>query len=87
MPLDIPDLDAVTPDRVAERLEVFAAYYLPGAEDTLVNDSITPVNVFRTVFRQYFQADLSPLPDKNYWSSGRQLFKFTRVHREHPSSE
>jgi hypothetical protein len=81
MPLDIPDIDSVTPDRVAERLGVFAAYYLPGTERAIIHDSITPVNVFRIVFRQYFQADLSPLPDETYWSSGRQLFRFTRVHR------
>jgi hypothetical protein len=81
MPLEIPDLQAVTPDRVMERAEVFAAYYLPGASRDVIYDSITPVNVFRTLFRQYFQADLSPLPDKTYWSPGRALFRFTRVNR------
>lgn len=81
MPLHIPDLDAVTPDRVAERADVFAAYYLPGADGAIVYDSITPVNVFRTVFRQYFRADLAPLPDKTYWSPGTHLFEFTRVNR------
>jgi hypothetical protein len=83
MPLHIPDLDAVTPDRVAERHDVFAAYYLPGTNGGTIYDSITPVNVFRTVFREYFQADLAPLPDKTYWSPGTQLFKFTRVNRGH----
>jgi hypothetical protein len=83
MPLHIPDLDAVTADRVAERADVFAAYYLPGADRGIVDDSITPVNVFRTVFRQYFQADLAPLADKTYWSPGTHLFKFTRVNRGH----
>lgn len=83
MPLHIPDVDAVTPDRVAERADVFAAYYLPGAAGGIVYDSITPVNVFRTVFRQYFRADLPPLPDKTYWSPGAQMFKFTRVNRGH----
>ena len=83
MPLHIPDVDAVTPDRVVERTDVFAAYHLPGADGGIVYDSITPVNLFRTVFRQYFQADLAPLPDKTYWSPGTQLFKFTRVNRGH----
>jgi hypothetical protein len=87
LPLHIPDVDAVTPDRVAERADVFAAYYLPGADGGIVYDSITPVNVFRTVFRQYFQADLAPLPDKTYWSPETQLFKFTRVNRGHPWQE
>jgi hypothetical protein len=79
MPLHIPDLDKVTPDRIAERAHLFAAYYLPGADKGIVHDSISPVNVFRTVFRHYFEADLPPLPDKTYWSPGTNLFKFTRV--------
>jgi hypothetical protein len=74
-----PDIHQASPDRVAERADVFAAYYLPGVDDGIIQDSITPVNVFRTVFRKYFQADLPPLPDKTYWSSGARLFKFTRV--------
>jgi hypothetical protein len=78
-----PDVDHVSPDRVTERADVFAAYYLPGADGGIIYDSITPVNVFRAVFREYFQADLPPLPDKTYWSSGAQLFKFTRVNRGH----
>jgi hypothetical protein len=83
-PLHIPDVDAVTPDRIAERTDVFAAYYLPGADAGIVYDSITPVNVFRSVFRQYFKADLAPLPDKTYWSPETKPFKFTRVNRGHP---
>ena len=81
MPLHIPEVEGVTADRVAERADVFAAYYLPGADGEIIYDSITPVNVFRTVFRQYFRADLAPLPDKTYWSPGTNLFKFTRVNR------
>lgn len=75
----IPDIRAVTSDRLAERADIFAAYYLPGADPAIVYDSITPVNVFRTVFRQYFKAALEPLPDKTYWSSGAHPFAFTRV--------
>ena len=76
-----PDVDQAEPERVAIRADVFAAYYLPGAASGIIHDSITPVNVFRTVFRQYFRADLPPLPDKTYWSPGVQMFKFTRVNR------
>ena len=75
----IPDIRGVTSDRLAERADIFAAYYLPGADPTIVYDSITPVNVFRTVFRQYFKAALEPLSDETYWSSGARPFKFTRV--------
>jgi hypothetical protein len=86
----IPDLAEVTPDRVAERADIFAAYYLPGADPGIIYDSITPVNVFRTVFRAYFAAPLDLLPDETYWSPARQPYKFTRVRlrraRKGPSS-
>lgn len=75
----IPELAEVTPDRVAERVDVFAAYYLPGTDASIVYDSITPVNVFRTVFRAYFEAPLDILPDRTYWSSATRPFEFTEV--------
>jgi hypothetical protein len=87
MPLHIPAIDAVTLDRAAERADIFAAYYLPGADGSIVDDSISPVNVFRMVFREYFQADLQPLPDKTYWSPGTELFQFTRVQDGRPRPE
>jgi hypothetical protein len=87
MPLHIPALDAVTPDRAAERADIFAAYYLPGAAASIVGDSISPVNVFRTIFREYFQADLPPLPDMTYWSPGTEVFRFTRVQNGRPSPQ
>jgi hypothetical protein len=87
MPLHIPAIDAVTPDRAAERADVFAAYYLPGADASIVGDSISPVNVFRMIFREYFQADLPPLPDMTYWSPGTEVFRFTRVQNGRPSPQ
>jgi hypothetical protein len=80
LPLHIPEVHAVTPDRVAERAHVFAAYHLPGADRDVVYDSITPVNVFPIVFRQYFNANLGRLPDKTFWSPGTNPFEFTRVY-------
>jgi hypothetical protein len=87
MPLHIPAIDAVTPDRAAERADIFAAYYLPGADASIVGDSISPVNVFRMIFREYFQADLPPLPDMTYWSPGTEVFRFTRVQNGRPSPQ
>jgi len=87
MPLHIPDLELVTPDRIAERMDIFAAYYLPGASKEIIYDSITPVNVFRTVFRQYFQSDLAPLPDVSYWSPWSNIFQLTKVSHAHRGTE
>ena len=63
IPLHVPDVDAVTPDRIAERAYVFAAYYLPGTDHGIVNDHC-PVDLFPTVFRHYFRAALPQLADK-----------------------
>jgi hypothetical protein len=79
----IPDMAKVTPDRIAERADIFAAYYLPGVDPRVVYDSISPVNVFRIVFRAYFGAPLERLPDETYWSSVALPFKFTHVERGH----
>jgi hypothetical protein len=79
MGFHIPEASSVTPDRLAERADIFAAYYLPGADPQIVSDSITPVNVFRVVFRHYFQADLNPLPDETYWSPQTAQLKLTRI--------
>jgi hypothetical protein len=81
MVAQIPDMAKVTPDRIAERADIFAAYYLPGVDPRVVYDSISPVNVFRTVFRAYFGAPLERLPDETYWSSVALPFKFTHVER------
>jgi hypothetical protein len=73
----IPDLQGLPPERVAERLSVFAAYHLPGV--SALPDSITPVNAMRLVLDQYIGADLPPLEDRSYWSPRSYPFRFTRV--------
>jgi hypothetical protein len=75
----IPDLPGVPPERVAERLSVFAAYHLPGISE--IPDTITPVNAMRVVLRQYLGADLPALEDRSYWSPRSYPFRFTRVTR------
>jgi hypothetical protein len=77
----IPDLSRVTPNRIAERADIFAAYYLPGVDPSIIYDSITSVNVFRTVFRAYFGAPLDRLPDETYWSPTAHPLQSTRVER------
>jgi hypothetical protein len=76
----ILDLAHTSPDRVAERARLFAAYYLPGAPQSAVSDSITPVNVFRVVFNQYFSARLPLLPNRTYWSSADRPYRFVQLH-------
>jgi hypothetical protein len=45
---------------------ILAAFSLPGVPDSVLYPTITPVNVFRLVLDQYFDAGLPLLPDRNY---------------------
>jgi hypothetical protein len=76
----ILDLAHTPPDRAAERARLFAAYYLPGAPKSAIYDSITPVNVFRVVFNKYFDARLPHQPNRTYWSSAAEPYRFTELH-------
>ncbi|MEN8173742.1 MAG: hypothetical protein ABFS03_12800, partial [Chloroflexota bacterium] len=48
------------------RIQNFAAIYLPNYEESLLYQDITPVNYFRVVFNSVFNADLPLLPDITY---------------------
>jgi hypothetical protein len=74
----LPSLDDVTPDRVTERISVFAAYAIPGLKER-VPATITPVNAMRLALRTALGLDLPALPDRSYWSSHRYPYDFIRV--------
>jgi len=44
------------------------AYYLPNGSKSLY-ETISPVNSFRVIFNEYFNADFELLEDKYYWES------------------
>jgi hypothetical protein len=55
------------------------AMYLPGVDEVLP-DTFTPVNTFRIVFRDYFAAELEPLPDRSFtWPNNEHLYDFRDV--------
>ena len=74
-----PALGDAGPERVAERTDIFAAYYLPGHPTGVVYDSITPVNVLPRIFNHYFDARIPLQPDATFWSTWDEPFKFTRI--------
>lgn len=49
-----------------ERFSIFAAYYLPGADPAAIPADVTPVNLFRIIFNEYFQTEL-PLLDRAHF--------------------
>ncbi len=52
---------------VKERFSPFAAYYLPGLDYDTIPSDITPVNLFRIIFNEYFGTDLPMLENKQYY--------------------
>ena len=80
-PLMCRSVDCVknTPEYLRIRLGNLVAMYLPGV-DTRLPDTFTSVNTFRTVFREYFGADLPPLPDRSFtWPDNDHIYDFGDV--------
>ena len=72
------DAERITPAQALERFGIFGAYYLPGAPD-LLGDTVTPVNVMRSVLRHYAGADLPPLEDRSFHATGERPYRFVAI--------
>ncbi|HEY3335030.1 MAG TPA: hypothetical protein VGK16_07295 [Candidatus Limnocylindrales bacterium] len=80
-PLACQSVDCVqtTPDYLRIRLGNLLAMYLPGVDERLP-DTYSSVNTFRTVFRDYFGADLPPLPDRSFtWPDNDHIYDFQDI--------
>ncbi len=51
-----------------ERFSPFAAYYLPNIDKNAIPSDITPVNLFRIIFNEYFETNLPLLENAYYFS-------------------
>ncbi|MDK1027708.1 MAG: sulfatase-like hydrolase/transferase [Anaerolineae bacterium] len=81
-------LDWDTPDKTClwERSAIFNAYYLPGLEPNVLTPDISPVNSFRIVLNEFFDAELELLPDKTYFTSHRLTRQIIDVTEQRDSS-
>jgi hypothetical protein len=71
--VDCPEVSA---EYAAIRFGVLNAMYLPGVDEQLPA-TFTTVNTFRTIFREYFGADLENLPDHSYtWPDNDHIYDF-----------
>ena len=61
------DFDSVANTCLPGRFAAFSAYYLPGLDPDKIPDDITPVNLFRIVFNEYFDASLSMLENAQFY--------------------
>jgi hypothetical protein len=69
-----------TPNTLGIRFGVLGAYYLPGLPPNVFPPDHTSINDFRTIFREYFGADLPDLPDRSFnWPDNNHLYDFQDV--------
>ncbi len=79
------DCPTDTPDYFAIRFGILNAMYLPGVDRPLPR-TFTSVNTFRMLFREYFGADLEPLPDRSFtWPDNDHLYDFRDVTDRFPA--
>jgi hypothetical protein len=76
---DQPPLNEALPWQVAERSDIFEAYFLPGHPQGLLSDSIGPVNAMRAIMRHYYWLPLPALPEQTFWSSSAHPYALTRI--------
>ena len=73
-----PGMEEYNPNLIQERMRPFVASYLPG-KDNFIPDSITPVNIFRLIFNNYFNTKYEVLENKVYFSTYGKPYKFIDV--------
>ncbi len=61
------------------RLANFTAIYFPDGKNVVLYPTITPVNIFRLLFDNYFGENLPLLPDKSFDSVVYNTFRFEEV--------
>ncbi len=73
-------VDNDDPEDLGIRFGVLGAYYLPGLPSGIVPPAHSSVNTFRLILREYFGADLPPLPDRSYtWPDNEHLYDFQDI--------
>jgi hypothetical protein len=73
------DTESVENTDLHERMSILSAYYFPDRRYDGLYDSISPVNSFRVLFNTYFGAHLPLLPDKSYFSTWPDPYRFIDV--------
>jgi hypothetical protein len=73
-------IDNDDPEDLGIRFGVLGAYYLPGLPSGILPPAHSSVNTFRLILREYFGADLPPLPDRSYtWPDNEHLYDFQDI--------
>ena len=71
--LDWKDMSATN---IQERMSILNAIYFYDENYEQLHSAITPVNTFRVIFNQYFEAEINPLKDKSFFSTWERPYDF-----------
>jgi hypothetical protein len=73
------DMNNILNTDLNERMTILNAYYFPGQKFEGLNRRISPVNSFRVVLNSFFGATLDLLPDRSFFSTWSEPYKFVDV--------
>jgi hypothetical protein len=76
MRLDMTSLERTD---LHERMSILNAYHFPGGNYSGLNDRISPINSFRVVLNTFFGAGLPLLPDRSFYSTWPEPYRFIDV--------
>lgn len=73
------DPESVQNTDLHERMSILNAFYFPGRRYAGLHDAISPVNTFRVVLNTFFGASLPLLPDRSFYSTWKDPYRFIDV--------
>ena len=80
------DIHALTPRGLYERYAILNAYYFRGRamneaelKRTGLHERITPVNTYRVIFNEFFDAGLKMLTDECFYATDKFPYDFTGI--------
>lgn len=70
---DLVDIDPnkLNEKGVRERMGILNAYYFPDKQYDQLYETITPVNTFRVILKEFFDPKTELLPDRSYFSGNK----------------
>jgi hypothetical protein len=60
-------------------MDIFAAYHVPGAPDTLFYEGMSPINVLPGVLNHLFGTGYPRLPDRSFWVVDWAPYRLTPI--------
>ncbi|MCF7811857.1 hypothetical protein K9N50_12825 [bacterium] len=78
-PASMDEWDNPSEDFILERMMILNAYYIPTSDSVGLYPTISPVNSFRVLFNEYFDAEMEVLEDRSYMSHVYKPYNLTEA--------